>query len=133
MGTKKRLAVKALFRVAACLALVRTLAGVFLATRVRAAFQALLLAAALARHGGAGQGFGGFAVGFGDDFVAHDEKLPFGVRGSMEKNRYCLLLLPLARGAKPNAGQSARHGPRRQGKRGPKNVLFAVCSGPHIQ
>src|SRR5205085_1374978 len=56
-------------------ALVRALAGVLLAARVRAALQAGLLAGALALDGEAflrGRRGGALAVGFGDDLVAHD-------------------------------------------------------------
>lgn len=55
------------------LALMRTFAGVLFAADVRAALLAALLTSALLDAWRARQGFGGFAVGFGNDFVAHDD------------------------------------------------------------
>ena len=52
-------------------ALVWALAGVLLAADVRAALEAAFLSASGLDAGGARQGFGGLAVGFGNDFVAH--------------------------------------------------------------
>jgi hypothetical protein len=49
----------------------RALARIFLAALMYAAFLAALLAGAFLAHGAAGQGRGGFAHGFGDQFVAH--------------------------------------------------------------
>ena len=61
-------------RVSACfLALMWALAGVLFAADVRAAFLAAFLASALFDAGCAWQGFGGLAIGFGNNFVAHDD------------------------------------------------------------
>ena len=49
------------------------LARVLFAADVRAAFQAAFLASALLDAGCAWQGFGRLAIGFGNDFVAHDD------------------------------------------------------------
>ena len=49
------------------------LAGVLFAADVRAAFLAAFLASALFDAGCAWQGFGGLAIGFGNNFVAHDD------------------------------------------------------------
>jgi hypothetical protein len=53
------------------LALVRTLAGIFLAARMRAALQTDALAVALPGPRGARQRRGSLAHGFGNEFVAH--------------------------------------------------------------
>ena len=54
-------------------ALMGALAWVLFAADVRTALLAAFLASALFDAGGAWQGFGGLAIGFGNDFVAHDD------------------------------------------------------------
>ena len=54
-------------------ALMWALARVLFAADMRAAFQAAFLASALLDAGCAWQGFGGLAIGFGNNFVAHDD------------------------------------------------------------
>ena len=74
--------------------LMRALASVFLAARVSAALQAFALAATQAGRRRARQRLGGFAIGFGNEFVAHDVKF-LSSNGGIGKTGYCHCFLAI--------------------------------------